>query len=213
MPGEAVAETVTLPAKRCARIVAAGGQGVRLLALRALDGTGHTISTAQGDAQTTYVHVCSEAALSLRLQLHALAGSGRFAITWHEAPLASVPPQEAADALRARLVQAEQLAGQAGYRRHPSLADGAVAVSLKRAEPLSLRVPSAGRQCVRAYVISSERGAYAELVSGSKRLGEPTRYSEPALFCAPEGAPAGASELRVASEDADAEAWLLVLVK
>ncbi len=213
MPGEAVAESATLPAKRCARIVAAGGQGVRLLALRALDATGHTLAAAQGDAQTTYLHVCTSEALPLQLQLYALAGSGRFALSWHEAPLAAVPPPEAADSLRARLQQAEQLADEAGYHRHPSFAGGPVAVSLKRAEPYSLSLPAAAGQCVRAYVISSERGAYAELVSGSKRIGEPARYSEPALFCAPAGAPAGASELRVASEDADAEAWLLVLVK
>jgi hypothetical protein len=213
MPGEAVAEAATLPAKRCARVVAAGGQGVRLLALRALDAQGHTISSAQGDARSTYLHLCSDAQLPVRLQLHALAGSGRFALTWHEAPLAAVPPVQAADALRARLLQAEQLAGDAGYHRHPSFAGGPVAVSLKRAEPFSVPLNTSGNQCVRAYVISSELGAYGELVSGSKRLGEPGNDIEPALFCAPAGAQAGAAELRIASENADTEAWLLVLVK
>jgi len=213
MPGEAIAESTTLPAKRCARVVAAGGQGVRLFALRALDATGHTISAAQGDARSTYIHLCSDAQMPVRLQLHALAGSGRFALSWHEAPLDAVPPVQAADALRARLLQAEQLAGDAGYHRHPSFAAGPVAVSLKRAEPFSVPLNTSGNQCVRAYVISSERGAYGELVSGSKRLGEPANDSEPALFCAPAGAQAGAAELRIASENADTEAWLLVLVK
>lgn len=213
MPGEAVAEAAMLPAKRCARVVAAGGQGVRLLALRALDPQGQTISSAQGDARSTYLHLCSEERMPVRLQLHALAGSGRFALTWHEAPLDAVPPVEASDALRARLLQAEQLAGDAGYHRHPSFAAGPVAVSLKRAEPYSVPLGTSGNQCVRAYVISPEREAYAELVSGSKRLGEPASHGEPALFCAPAGAPAGAAELRVASEHADTEAWLLVLVK
>lgn len=213
MPGEAVAETMTLPAKRCARVVAAGGQGVRLFALRALDAQGHTISSAQGDAHSTYLHLCSDSQLPVRLQLHALAGSGRFALTWHEAPLSAVPPVEAADELRARLLQAEQLADDAGYHRHPSFAAGPVAVSLKRAEPFSVPLSTSGNQCVRAYVISSEHTAYAELVSGSKRLGEPANDRDPALFCAPAGAQAGAAELRVASENADTEAWLLVLVK
>ena len=213
MPGEAVAEAMTLPAKRCARVVAAGGQGVRLLALRALDAQGHTISSAQGDARSTYLHLCSDSTMPVRLQLHALAGSGRFALTWHEAALSAVPPVQAADALRARLLQAEQLADDAGYHRHPSFAAGPVAVTLKRAEPFSVPLNTSGNQCVRAYVISSEHGAYAELISGSKRLGEPANDSEPALFCAPAGAQAGAAELRVASENADTEAWLLVLVK
>jgi hypothetical protein len=110
-------------------------------------------------------------------------------------------------------LQAEQLAGDAGYHRHPSFAAGPVAVALKRAEPFSVPLNTSGNQCVRAYVISSERGAYGELVSGSKRLGEPASDSEPALFCAPAGAQAGAAELRIASENADTEAWLLVLVK
>jgi hypothetical protein len=213
MPGEAVAEAATLPANKCARVVAAGGQGVRLFALRALDAQGHTISSAQGDARSTYLHLCSDAQMPVRLQLHALAGSGRFALTWHEAPLAAVPPVQAADALRARLLQAEQLAGDAGYHRHPSFAGGPLAVSLKRAEPFSVPLNTSGNQCVRAYVISSDRDAYGELVSGSKRLGEPASDSEPALFCAPAGAQAGAAELRIASENADTEAWLLVLVK
>jgi hypothetical protein len=213
MPGEAVAETAMLPAKRCARVIAAGGQGVRLLALRALDASGRTLSAAQGDAQSTYLHLCSESALPVQLQLHALAGSGRFAITWNEAPLDSVPPMHAADALRARLLQVEQLAGDDGYHRHPSFASGPLAVSLKRAEPISMRVSTNAGQCVRAYVVSSERGAYAELVAGSKRLGEPARESEPALFCSPQDAQGSSTEVRLASEDADAEAWLLVLVK
>lgn len=213
MPGEAIAEAATLPANKCARVVAAGGQGVRLFALRALDAQGRTISSAQGDARSTYLHLCSAENMPVRLQLHALAGSGRFALTWHEAPLASVPPVQAADALRARLLQAEQLAGDAGYHRHPSFAAGPVAVSLKRAEPFSVPLNTSGNQCVRAYVISSEHGAYGELVSGSKRLGEPANETEPALFCAPAGAQAGAAELRIASENADTEAWLLVLVK
>ena len=67
MPGEAVAEGATLPAKRCARVVAAGGQGVRLFALRALDAQGHTISSAQGDARSTYLHLCSEDQMAVRL--------------------------------------------------------------------------------------------------------------------------------------------------
>jgi hypothetical protein len=213
MPGEAVAEPAVIPAGRCVRVHAAGGEGVRMLALRALDAQGATLQAIEGEATTTYVHLCSTETMPVRLQVHALAGSGRYALTWYEAPLARIEPKGADDPLRAQLQQVEKSAQDAGYRPHTRFETGPLPVSLHRAEPVTIKLEPIAGQCLRAYVVSAERGAFAEFVTGSKRVGQPTQAGEPALFCAGEGSVKLPVELRIASEEADARAWLWVVVK
>jgi hypothetical protein len=102
-----------------------------MLALRALDAQGATLQAIEGEATTTYVHLCSTETMPVRLQVHALAGSGRYALTWYEAPLARIEPKGADDPLRAQLQQVEKSAQDAGYRPHTRFETGPLPVSLR----------------------------------------------------------------------------------
>jgi hypothetical protein len=88
-PGEAIASDFTLGAKRCARIDAVGGPGVRTLALRVRDEHSATSVGAKGRAESSSVEVCAQTAHQWTLELLAVSGSGPFALTLHEAPLST----------------------------------------------------------------------------------------------------------------------------
>jgi hypothetical protein len=88
-PGEAIARDFVLGAKRCARIDAVGGPGMRAFALRVRDELGAAAAHSDAKSDTDSVQLCSETAQTWTLELVAVAGSGQFALTVHESPLST----------------------------------------------------------------------------------------------------------------------------
>lgn len=86
-PGEAIARDFVLGAKRCARIDAVGGPGMRAFALRVRDERGTAIENADAKADAGSVQLCTETEKKWTLEVLAVAGSGPFALTMHESPL------------------------------------------------------------------------------------------------------------------------------
>jgi hypothetical protein len=215
LPGSVIAQQLSLGARRCARIHAVGGPGLRLLEIVALDAGGRRLAQAEGDAETTYVHVCGATAREITLQAHAEAGSGPFAITVHEAPMASVAPAGTDDTLGAALQQASRRALDAGYHPHAEFKTGPRRISLKSAQPMSIKLQADASRCVRAYVVSSDSGARAELLREGKEVDEPATDGAPVRFCSADGQPPAAEplELRVTSSKDQSDAWLMVLVR
>lgn len=214
-PGEAVAQPFALAAHRCARIYAVGGPGVRKLSLIAKDNAGQTLATAEGGADTTYVHVCSAAARELELQLHAAAGSGAFTLAVYEAPLASVAPAGADERVGAALQQAVMQARDAGYKPLETFEAGPKRLALGRVEPLSLELTPGAARCVRAYVLSSARSAQAQLWVDGTPVDAPVGEGQAARFCTGGEAQGGVPvQLRLWSSAPDrGDAWLMVLTR
>jgi hypothetical protein len=213
-PGGVIAQPVTLPAKHCARIHAVGGPGVRTLELVALDSAGRRLADVEGGAETTYVHVCGSAQREVTLQAHASAGSGALALTVHEAPMGTVVPAGTDEQLGAELQQAFRRARDAGYRPHAEFKTGPRRVSLRQSEPMSLKLRPDASRCMRAYLVSSDTSARAQLFVEGKPVDELAGDGEAARFCTPEqSAPAEPLELRLTSGLERGDAWLMVLVR
>jgi hypothetical protein len=214
-PGEVIAQPFALAAQRCARIHAVGGPGVRKLSLIAKDTAGQTLASAEGRADTTYVHVCSATARELELQLHAAAGAGAFTLAAYEAPLASVSPAGADERVGAALQQAVSQARDAGYKPLETFEAGPKRLALGRVEPLSLELAPGEARCVRAYVLSSARSARAQLWVDGTPVDEPVVEGQAARFCT--GGEAQGSvpvQLRLWSNAPDrGDAWLMVLTR
>jgi hypothetical protein len=214
-PGAVIAHPFTLPARRCARFHVVGGPGVRALEVVARDANGRRVAQAEGTAETTYVHVCSATARELTLQAHAEAGSGAFALTAHEAPMAAVSPAGADEQLGAELQQAARQAQDAGYRPHAEFKNGPRRISLQAAQPMQLKIAADASRCTRAYVISSDGRARAELWVEGKEVDAPAEDGSATRFCTAEGQPPAAQplELRVTSTAEQEDAWLMVVVR
>jgi hypothetical protein len=215
VPGEVIAHPFALTAQRCARIYAVGGPGVRNLSLVAKDASGQTLASAEGHAETTYVHLCSAAPRAVDLQVHAAAGSGPFTLAAYEAPLSTIAPAGADERVGAALQQALMQARDAGYEPLPSFAAGPRRLDLDRAEPVSLELSAGSARCVRAYVLSSARSARAQLWVDGTPVDEPALEGQAARFC--DGSDTRAAkpvELRLWSNAADrGDAWLIVLAR
>lgn len=211
-PGAAIAQRVALPARRCARIHAVGGPGIRKLRLLALDASGHPLAQAEGDAESTYVHVCANTAREITLEAHAASGSGAFALSMHEAPLSALLPAGGDERAVAALQQASRQARDLGYKPLQDFED-ARRVRLNRSEPLSIALEPDPMRCVRAYVIA--RGpARAELMLAGKPVATAIAgEGEPARFCTGKESAAAIDglELRVSTRAPDQDAWVMVL--
>src|SRR5262249_41234341 len=153
--GQVVAEPVVLAAKRCARIQAVGGPGLRRLGLTAVDTNGHELARTEGDANSTYLHLCSPAQREASIQVHAAAGAGQFALAISDAPIASVVPAGADDQLGAELQQATREARDLGFRPHSELKNGPRHLVLHGNEPLVIKLGPDSAHCLRAYVLSN----------------------------------------------------------
>jgi len=214
-PGEAIAQPFALAAQRCARIYAVGGPGVRRFSLVAKDNTGQTLASAEGRADTTYVHVCSATARELDLQLHAAAGSGAFTLAVYEAALTTVAPEGADERVGAALQQAVMQARDAGYEVLDDFEAGPRRLALGRVDPISLELSAGKARCVRAYVLSSARSARAQLWVDGTPVDEPAAEGQAARFCINGDAPgAKPVQLRLWSSAPDrGDAWLIVLAR
>ena len=161
------------------------------------------------------MHVCGVAARELTLQAHAEAGSGAFALTVHEAPMASVAPAGTDDTLGAALQQASRQALDAGYHPHAEFKAGPRRISLQSAQPMPIKLHADTSRCVRAYLVSSDASARAELFREGKEVEAPASDGQPLRFCAADGQPPPAEplELRVTSSKEQSDAWLMVLVR
>jgi hypothetical protein len=214
-PGEVIAQTASLRAQRCARIAAVGGPGLRRMALAAVSTGGRILASAEGEPGTTYVHLCSMTAREISLQVHATAGSGPFALTTHEAPISAIVPSGADELLGAQLQQATREARDLGYHPLEELKAGPRRLTLRGSEPLVIKLPADGARCVRAYMISREPSARAQLVLAGKQLDAPTLEGRPARFCVAndEERLPDPIELHVTSAGAESDAWLMVLVR
>ncbi len=211
-PGEAIGERFALPAQRCARIHAVGGPGVRRLSLAAKDSAGRTITTAEGDALTTYVHVCSAAPLELDLQVLAAEGTGPFALAAYETALSSLAPTGASDQVRADLAQAAQRARDAGYEPLTEYGGGPLKVTLAAREQVSLPVTVGHARCLRAYLLTTEPSARAQLWVAGTPVDAPTPEGEAVRFCGDKASANQPVELRVWSNAKQQDdAWLLLL--
>lgn len=213
-PGEAIAQPFALSPQRCARIHAVGGPGMRNLTLTAKAVTGQTLASAQGGAETTYLHVCSTSPRELELQLHAAAGSGSFALIAYEASMAQVTPDGADERVAAALQQAQMQARDAGYQVRSGFESGPRRLALGRVEPVSMQVAAGAARCVRAYLVSSARNARAQLWVDGAPVHDPAAEGHAARFCAPgdEKGKHAPIELRMWSSAREpADAWLLLL--
>jgi len=213
--GEAIAQPFALAAQRCARIHAVGGPGVRRLSLVAKDVEGKELATAEGEANTTYVHVCSATARQLSLQVHAAAGSGPFALAVYEAALTAVAPAGADEHVGAELQQALMQARDAGYHPLPDFKLGPQKLALGRVEPLSMQLSAGSARCLRAYVLSRDRSARAQLWVSGTPVDAPATEGQAARFCASgQTQAAGKMELRLWSSASQRDdAWLMVLTR
>jgi len=186
---------------------------VRALDLVAIDAAGHRLADAAGGPETTYVHICGNALREITLQAHAAAGSGTVALTLHEAPIATVTPAGTDELMAAELQQSFRQARDAGYHPHAEFKTGPHRVSLRQSEPMSLKLQSDASRCMRAYLVSSDSSAHAELFVEGKPVDELASDGQPARFCAPDGSATGAKpfELRLTSGLEHGDAWLMVL--
>jgi hypothetical protein len=214
-PGEVIAQPISLHAQRCARIEAIGGPGLGRIGLVAASAAGFVVTSAEGETGTTYVHLCSTIARELNLQVHAASGSGPFMLTAHEAPISAVVPAGADELLGAQLQQLTREARDLGYRPQQELEGGPRHLTLRSAEPLVIKLAANGARCVRAYILSHEPSARAQLVLAGKQLDAPASQGRPARFCVSqeqERLP-DPIELRVTSTGAESDGWLMVLVR
>jgi hypothetical protein len=212
-PGEAISHTIALSPKRCARIQAVGGPGVRRLELVAKDAAGQTLATAEGQAESTYVHVCGAAAREVELQLRASEGAGQFALALYQASLSAVTPAGADEGTSAELQQALRQSHDAGYQAHDDYRSGPQQVALRSAEPKVLQIRGAAR-CLRAYVLSHDPSVRASLLVAGKRVeDESVRPGEPVRFCAPGDAAGSDMELQVSTAAAETDAYVMVMVR
>lgn len=210
-PGEAVAHLVAIRARRCARIQAVGGPGLRKLALAARDGAGAVVASSEGRVDSTYVHVCGSVARELDLQLRASEGSGPVALAVWDAPSSSLTPSGADERTSAALQQALRSARDAGYAPLGDFRTGPRLVRVSSGAPHALPVAFSGR-CVRAYVISSDTSVRTSLTVAGKLVDAPPSLAEPTRFCATSDEP-GANEVSVSISTGapSAEAWLLIV--
>jgi hypothetical protein len=213
-PGAAIAQKLSLRAKRCARIHVVGGPGIRGLDMVALDANGREVASARGSSETAYLHVCGMAPRELSIQAHVASGAGPFAITVHEAPLAAVAPRGLDESLVADLQQAMSQARDAGYRLHPEFSEPH-RVAVKRSASVSIKLADEPVRCVRAYVLSREARARGELMVAGKQVDAGHFAGEPARFCTGKESPSEVKslELRVRTSAEHEEAWVLVLVR
>ncbi|MFI5309365.1 MAG: hypothetical protein ACHQ53_18565 [Polyangiales bacterium] len=212
--GEVVAEPLALREGRCARVHAVGGPGMRGLELRAVDAGGRTVAYAEGAVDTTYVHVCAASARELSLEVHAAAGSGPFALTVHEASMASVAPAGSDEQVAGDVLQALRQARDLGYA--PAQNAAARRLSLRREEPLSVELESHQARCLRAYLLSSDPTARARLVVAGKQVEPAPAEGDPIRYCASgESAPISRPlALRITNAgEGSADAWLMVLTR
>jgi hypothetical protein len=214
-PGGAVAQRLSVRARRCARIHAVGGPGVRRLQLVALDASGQRLAEAEGDAETAYVHVCSAGARELNVQAHAVAGAGPFAIAMFEAPNSAVIPRGVSEVMGAELQQIVRRSRDAGYRLHPEFEVGPQRVELQADQAVSIALEREPMRCVRAYVLSRGASARGELVVAGKQVDAASVPGEPARFCTGKDSAAEVKslELRLRSDEGQGEAWVVVLVR
>ncbi len=207
---EVVEQAFNLGARKCARIDAVGGPGVRRLELLATDGAGRTLARAEGASDTTYVHVCSAAGRELSLQARAEAGAGPYALRVHEASLAALAPAGADDVVTAAMLQALRQARDLGYTpakawpRH---------LELRRDHAVSLELAPEQAHCVRLYLLSSEPSAHGQVLFAGKQRETTVEEGEPARVCAQDAQAhlTGPLELRVTSDAQQADAWLMVM--
>jgi len=212
-PGQAISHIISLPPRRCARIQAVGGPGVRRLELMALNANGQTLAAAQGRADSTYVHVCANGAREVELQLRAAEGAGSFALALYQTPLSNVAPPGADERTSAALQQALRNAHDAGFEVHADFQKGPHELSLRSAQPQSLPI-SGEAHCVRAYVVSDDPSLHASLLVAGKRVEDAAvEHDVPVRFCAPGNAEEKDLELQVSTAAARAEAFVLVLVR
>ena len=212
-PGEAISHTIALSPKRCARIQAVGGPGVRRLELVAKDSAGQTLASSEGQAESTYVHVCGAAAREVELQLRASEGAGQFALALYQASLSAVTPAGADEGTSAELQQALRLSHDAGYQVHDDYRGGPQQLALHSAEPKLLPIRGAAR-CLRAYVISHDPSVRASLLVAGKRVeDESIRPGVPVRFCSPGDAAESDLELQVSTAAAETDAYVMVLVR
>lgn len=212
-PGEAISHTVALSPKRCARIQAVGGPGVRRLELVAKDAAGQTLASAEGMAESTYVHVCGAAAREVELQLRAAEGAGQFALALYQASLAAVTPVGADERTSAALQQALRQSHDAGYQVHDDFRAGPQQLALRSAEPKLLPIRGAAH-CLRAYVISRDPSVRASLLVAGKRIEEQVVLpGAPVRFCAPDASAERPVELQVSTAAAETDAFVMVLVR
>jgi hypothetical protein len=212
-PGEAISHTVALSPKRCARIQAVGGPGVRRLELVAKDAAGQTLAAAEGMAESTYVHVCGTAAREVELQLRASEGAGQFALALYQASLAAVTPAGADERTSADLQQALRQSHDAGYEVHDDFRGGPQQLALCSAGPKLLPIRGAAH-CLRAYVISRDPSVRASLLVAGKRTEEAAVLpGVPVRFCAPDASAEHPVELQVSTAAAETDAYVMVLVR
>ncbi len=212
-PGEAVAHAVSLHAKKCARIQAVGGPGLRRLAIAAHDPAGAMIASSEGGVDSTYVHVCGSTARELDLQLRATEGSGPVALAIYDAPSASLTPTGADERTSAALQQALRSSRDAGYAPVGDFRTGPRLVHVSSAAPLALPVAFSGR-CLRAYVVSPDASVRSSLTVAGKLVDAPPSLAEPTRFCATSDEPrASEVSVSISTGTPSADAWLLVVVR
>jgi len=212
-PGEAISREVGVRARRCARIQAVGGPGVRRLSLTAKDATGQTLAAAEGRADSTFVHVCGTTAREVELQLRATEGAGTFALAVYDASLSAVAPSGADDRTSAALQQALRSARDAGFTPHGDFRSGPHLIHLQSDGPLSVPIDGASH-CVRAYVLSTDPSVRAGIIAHGKLVDEPKSQGEPTRFCSKGAGDEGRDiAVRISTSAPKADAWLLVVVR
>jgi hypothetical protein len=80
---------------------------------------------------------------------------------------------------------------------------------------MSLKLQPDAARCMRAYLVSGDASARAELLVDGKPIDELAGNGQPARFCAPETQAQTATplELRMTSGLERGDAWLMVLVR
>ncbi len=208
--GEVAHAQLALGAKRCARVHAVGGRGVRALALEARDEEGNMLTSTRGGAQTTYVHVCAKKPREVAFTVHAKGGGGRFALVTHGARFGTVPPREADEQVRAHFLQAMRKARDAGYRLHGAFEKGPRRIPLGKKDPRSVLFGAESARCVRAYALAGP-ARVKTLLRVHDEVVATSAGPDPARFCAPSGE--RLDIVSVGLETGTDGAWLMVLVK
>ncbi|MGD8860569.1 MAG: hypothetical protein PVI30_11205 [Myxococcales bacterium] len=208
--GEVVRTTVQVPAHRCARIHAVGGKGIRVLRLAVYDEQGDELMRGEGDAQTSYVHVCATRARELSLSVHARGGGGKVALVSHVRRIGSVRPEAGDDRVKAHFLQALRRARDAGYHVHGAFEDGPQLLVLDQGQPRDVIFGAEAARCVRAYALS-EQGRLETILRVDDELVASEVAPEHVRYCATTEEPLDV--VTVALDTKAARAWLMVLVK
>ena len=108
--------------------------------------------------------------------------------------LSSLAPAGATEQVRADLEQAAQRAHDAGYQPLPEYGRGPLKLILAAREQVSLPVTLADARCVRAYLLTGEPSARAQLWVAGAPVDAPAGEGEAVRFCAADKASANRTD-------------------